>query len=337
MCTGTPYAHSYGFDSVQSATVALMVRTASGKTKGLPQPGDFEMQAARSLTLAALAAATVAFAANLVEAGERVCAPGTLGISRTIEVDTTGGPWIGAPKGDPDFLRPKEVVLTFDDGPSPANTRKILAALAKECTTATFFVVGEMIVVHPEVVKEIAEQGHTIGTHTWTHPNLARRALDDVKHEVEATFNEAQKASPTPIAPFFRYPYLSSSDATETYMKSRNIAQFAVDIDSQDWRVRSSKPVLARVMAGLKARGRGIILMHDIHRWTADAVPQLLAQLKAGGYQVVQLKPKTSVDLIADVTPPEKPAHPQHARKRSRTASGKIQRKMALRTRKPSA
>lgn len=295
------------------------------------------MQAARILTLAAVAMATVALATDIAEAGEQACAAGTLGISRTIEVDTTGGPWFGTPKGDPKFLQPKEVVLTFDDGPSPANTRKILAALAKECTTATFFVVGEMVAVHPEVIKEIADQGHTIGTHTWSHPNLARRDIDDVKHEVEATFNAAQKASPAPIAPFFRYPYLSSSDVTEDYMKSRNIGQFAVDIDLQDWRVRSAKPVVARVMAGLKARGRGIILMHDIHRSTADAVPQLLAQLKAGGYQVVQLKPKEKVDLIADVTPPEKPAHTQRARKRSKAAAGKTQRKMALRTRKPAA
>lgn len=295
------------------------------------------MQAARALTLALFATAPAAFAADITEAGEKVCAPGSLGISRTIEVDTTGGPWFGAPKGDPDFLRPKEVVLTFDDGPSPANTRKILAALAKECTTATFFVVGEMIAVHPEVIKEIAEQGHTIGTHTWTHPNLARLPLDDVKHEVEATFNVAQKASPTPIAPFFRYPFLSSSDATVDYMKSRNIAQFAVDVNSQDWRVRNAKSVIARVMAGLKSRGRGIVLMHDIHKSTADAVPQLLAQLKAGGYQVVQLKPKATVDLIADVTPPEKPVRSHSTRKRSRTVSAKTQRKMALRNRKPSA
>ena len=297
------------------------------------------MQVARDLMFAALAAATVAFAGGTAEAaGEQACPAGALGVSRTIEVNTTGGPWFGAPHGDPNFLQPKEVVLTFDDGPSPANTREILAALAKECTKATFFVVGEMIAVHPEVVKEVAEQGHTIGVHSWSHPNLAQLSLDDVKHEVEATFDAAQKASPAPIAPFFRYPYLSSSQTTVDYMKSRNIGQFAVDIDSQDWRVRSTKPVVARVMAGLKARGRGIILMHDIHKWTADAVPQVLAQLKAGGYKVVQLKPKAPVELIADVSPPVKPPHPQLTRKRSRTAAGKVnRRKMALRVRKPSA
>jgi peptidoglycan/xylan/chitin deacetylase (PgdA/CDA1 family) len=299
------------------------------------------MRVARVLMVVGLAAAvaglTTASADAADSADKTACAPGALGVSRTIEVDTVGGPWFGAPHGNPDFLQPKEVVLTFDDGPSPANTRKILAALAKECTTATFFVVGEMVAQHPEVVKELAEQGHTIGTHSWSHPNLARLSLDDVKHEVEATFDAAQKASPEPVAPFFRYPYLSSSKTTVDYMASRNIGQFAVDIDSQDWRVRSAKPIIARVMAGLKARGRGIILMHDIHRWTADAVPEILAQLKAGGYKVVQLKPATGVELIADVAPPVKTIPAKMTRKRTRTAAGKAKRKkMALRA-KPSA
>jgi peptidoglycan/xylan/chitin deacetylase (PgdA/CDA1 family) len=240
---------------------------------------------------------------------EDACPAGTLGVSRTIEVDTTGGPWFGAPHGDPNFLAPGEVVLTFDDGPSPNDTREVLAALAKQCTKATFFMVGEMAVLHPEIVKEVADQGHTIGTHTWSHPNMARLSLPEVTHEVEATFDVVQKASSQPVAPFFRYPYLSSSKITEDYFKGRNIGQFAIDIDSSDWRVRSSAPVIARVMAGLKARGRGIILMHDIHKWTADAVPTLLEKLKAGGYKVVQLKPKLPVELVADVTPPVKPPH----------------------------
>jgi len=282
------------------------------------------------LTFGAMAAAcAAAFPASAADS--EACPAGALGVSRTIEVDTTGGPWFGKPHGDPNFLRANEVVLTFDDGPSPTNTRKVLEALAKECTKATFFVVGEMAVLHPEVIKEEVEQGHTIGTHTWTHPNLARRSLEDVKREVEATFDVAQKASPKPIAPFFRYPYLSSSETTVDYFKSRNIGQFAVDIDSQDWRVRSSKPVIARVMAGLKARGRGIILMHDIHKWTADAVPQLLAKLKAGGYKVVHLKAKEPIDLVADVAPPDKPVRHKLKRKRSKTAGWKLRRKkMAL-------
>ncbi|MBS0252928.1 MAG: polysaccharide deacetylase family protein [Proteobacteria bacterium] len=266
---------------------------------------------------------------------EDTCPKGTLGVSRTIEVDTTGGPWIGEPHGDPKFLEPGEVALTFDDGPSPQDTRKILAALAKECTKATFFMVGEMVALHPEIVKEVAEQGHTIGTHTWTHPNVARLTLPEIKQEVESTIDIVQKNSPQPVAPFFRYPYLSSSKLSEDYFKSRNIAQFAVDIDSNDWRVRSPAPVIARVMAGLKARGRGIILMHDIHKWTADAVPQLLAKLKAGGYKVVQLKVKTPLQVIADVLPPApKPVTKRSSRRVKRKAYTKYSshaRRAALR------
>lgn len=248
---------------------------------------------------------------------DEACPAGALGVSRTIEVDPKDGPWFGEPHGDRNFLAPGEVVLTFDDGPSPADTREILAALAKQCTKATFFMVGEMVAAHPEVVKEVAAQGHTIGTHTWSHPNVARLTLPEITHEVEATINIVQKNSPEPVAPFFRYPYLSSSKLAEDYFKSRNIAQFAVDIDSSDWRMRSSGPVISRVMAGLKARGRGIILMHDIHKWTADAVPQLLLKLKEGGYKVVQLKAKAPVQLIADVTPPVKAAPKYASRKRS--------------------
>ncbi|WP_045835462.1 polysaccharide deacetylase family protein [Hyphomicrobium sp. 99] len=259
----------------------------------------------RNLSLAASAVIAAAIGTLAPALADDACPAGTLGVSRTIEVDATGGPWIGAPLGDPNFLAPGEVVLTFDDGPSPKDTREILAALAKECTKAVFFMVGEMVAVHPEIVKEVADQGHTIGTHTWSHPNLARLDLPEVTREVEATFDVVQKASPQPVAPFFRYPYLSSSKLDEDYFKSRNIAQFAVDIDSSDWRMRSSAPVIAKVMAGLKARGRGIILMHDIHKWTAGAVPGLLAKLKAGGYKVVLLKPKTTLQLVADVTPPE--------------------------------
>jgi peptidoglycan-N-acetylglucosamine deacetylase len=253
----------------------------------------------RGLSLALLVISVTGAYGIASARAEDACPAGTLGVSRVFEVDTTGGPWFGEPHGDRNFLAPGEVVLTFDDGPSPKDTREVLVAL-----------VGEMVAVHPEIVKEVADQGHTIGTHTWSHPNMARLSLPEVTHEVEATFNVVQKASPQPVAPFFRYPYLSSSKITEDYFKSRNIGQFAIDIDSSDWRVRSSGPVIARVMAGLKARGRGIILMHDIHKWTADAVPDLLSKLKAGGYKVVQLKPKIPVQLIADVTPPTPHAHP---------------------------
>src|SRR5262245_18560880 len=100
--------------------------------------------------------------------------PDALGVSRVVEIDGSGGPRFGAPHGDRDLLASREVVLTFDDGPMPRSTQPILAALAAQCTKATFFMIGEMAAEHPEVVREVAAQGHTIGTHTWSHLNLKR-------------------------------------------------------------------------------------------------------------------------------------------------------------------
>ena len=247
------------------------------------------------ISLAWLCAACALLAAMPRPSAQETCAPNTLGVSRVAEVDTTGGPWFGEPHGDRDFLGPGEVVLTFDDGPHPKYTRPILAALAAQCTKATFFVVGEMVAEQPGIVKEMAEQGHTIGTHTWTHPNLRRLSDEKAQAQIESTFTAAEKAAGRPIAPFFRYPYLSSNDSLVAYLKSRNIGQFAIDIDTFDWRTRDARSIIHRVMAGLERRGRGIVLMHDVHASTMHAVPELLSQLKAKGYKIVHLRPRATL------------------------------------------
>src|SRR5262245_39621244 len=242
--------------------------------------------------------------------------PGALGVSRVVEIDASGGPWFGAPHGDRELLAPGEVVLTFDDGPIPRSTRPILAALAAECTSATFFIVGEMAAEHPDVVREIAEQGHTLGTHTWSHLNLKRLPGDQMKLQIEAAFTAVEKAAGAPIAPFFRYPYLSSSDSSVAYLQSRNVAQFAIDIDSFDWRSRNAASVVHRVMFTLDQRGRGIILLHDIFPSTAAAVPLLLKGLKAKGYKVVHLRPAAAVQTLAGFDPPAKEVtHGQNVRR----------------------
>ena len=230
----------------------------------------------------------------------------TLGVSRTIEVDTTGGPWFGTPQGDPNFLAPGEVVLTFDDGPAPRSTRAILAALAAECTKATFFVLGEMAAAHPDVIREMDAQGHTIGTHTWSHPNLRRLSDAKMKGQIEAAFTAAETGAGHPIAPFFRYPYLSHTPAGDTYLQSRNIAQFAIDIDSLDWRSRNAQSIVRRIAASLDRRGKGIILLHDIHPSTAAALPAVLALLKSQGFRVVHLRPKAPAATVAGYEVPAK-------------------------------
>ena len=239
---------------------------------------------------------------------QQTCPSEALGVARVVDIDASGGPWFGAPFGDRELLVPGEVVLTFDDGPMPRSTRPILAALAAQCTRATFFMVGEMAAEHADVVREVAEQGHTIGTHTWSHLNLKRLPDDKMKLQIEAAFTAIEKAAGMPIAPFFRYPYLSSSDATVAYLQSHNIAQFAIDIDSFDWRSRNAPSVIQRVMSTLEQRGRGIILLHDIFPSTATAVPTLLNALKAKGYKVVHLRPAAVVQTLSGFDPPAKEA-----------------------------
>jgi peptidoglycan/xylan/chitin deacetylase (PgdA/CDA1 family) len=251
------------------------------------------------LTALILGAACAAWATPLAAQGEADCAaPNALGVERTVKVDTRGGPWLGGQHGDPGLLRPGEVVLTFDDGPIPLTTRRILAALAKECTKATFLMVGRMAAAYPEMVREVVAAGHTVGTHTWSHPNLALMAAGRMKGQIEQAIAAVQKAAGAPIAPFFRYPYLSSTGATVAYLKARNIAQLAIDVDSLDYLTRIPHRVVSGTMARLKAKGKGIILLHDIHASTARAVPELLARLKAEGYRVVHLRPATPLESL---------------------------------------
>lgn len=239
---------------------------------------------------------------------QRTCAGG-IGVARTISIDTTGGPWFGGEYGDPDLLAPGEVVLTFDDGPAPTSTRPILSALAAECTKATFFVVGQMAAAHPGVVREIAVQGHTIGTHTWSHANLRQVSAPTMKAQIEAAFAAVEKAAEEPIAPFFRFPYLSSSRTSVLYLQSRNVALFAVDVDSLDWLTHSAERLIRQVLARLEERGKGIVLLHDIHPSTALAIPRLLSRLKEKGYKIVHLQPNApATTLVAHQTPPRTPS-----------------------------
>jgi peptidoglycan-N-acetylglucosamine deacetylase len=234
-----------------------------------------------------------------VSRADHDCPANALGVSRIAQIDTAGGPWFGEPNGDANFLAQGEVVLTFDDGPSPRYTRTILEALAAQCTKATFFLVGEMAAESPDLVRETVSQGHTVGTHTWSHPNLAHLSDEKAKAQIETAFAAAEKAVRDHVAPFFRYPYLSSSRANVAYLESRNIAQFAIDIDSLDWRDRNPETVIKRVMHGLERRGKGIILFHDIHNSTAKALPAILSLLKTKGFRVVHLQPKSAFVAVA--------------------------------------
>jgi peptidoglycan/xylan/chitin deacetylase (PgdA/CDA1 family) len=252
----------------------------------------------KSTLLGVTAAAMMVLAAGQALAQ---CAPGAIGISRQVEIDATGAPRFGHLQYQgPDFLQPGEVVLTFDDGPHKALTPVILSALDQHCTKATFFMLGQRAMMYSDLVKEVLRHGHTIGTHTWSHANLKHQSADGAVAEIELGISGVQKALGVPAAPFFRFPYLSDPHQTIAYLKTRNTAIFSIDVDSKDFRTRSPTVVMRNVMQQLKAKGRGIILFHDIQPSTAGALGALLTDLKASGYRVVHLVPARGQVTLAD-------------------------------------
>jgi peptidoglycan/xylan/chitin deacetylase (PgdA/CDA1 family) len=230
--------------------------------------------------------------------------PDALGVSRVVEVDTNGGPGFGFEHFKQfDFLTDKEVVLTFDDGPWPNNTPAVLKALDDQCTKALFFIIGKHATYHPEILKQVAAAGHTIGAHTWSHVNLNGKKMTEqmAKDEIEKGFSAVKWALGTEPSPFFRFPELQHNPAMVTYLGTRNVAMFSCDLDSQDYKHDSTpEKVINNVMTKLGKLGKGIILMHDFQKHTAEALPTLLKQLKAGGYKVVQMKAKTSFQTLPE-------------------------------------
>src|SRR4051812_10982811 len=235
---------------------------------------------------------------------KRACAnPNALGIGRVVEVDTTGGPGFGFEHFKQlDFLAEKEVVLTFDDGPWPSNTPAVLKALAEECTTGIFFAVGKHATYHPDILRQVAAAGHTVGSHTWSHVNLNKKGMTDqqAKDEIEKGFSAVRLALGAAPAPFFRFPQLQHPPAMVTYLGTRDIAMFSTDLDSFDFKASTPDKIVETVMTKVTKLGKGIILMHDFQKHTAEALPTLLARLKAGGFKVVQMKAKAPMQTLAE-------------------------------------
>lgn len=223
-----------------------------------------------------------------------------LGVSRVVEIDTTSPTRFGNMQyKDIDFLKPGEVVLTFDDGPLRRYTLEVLNALEAHCTKATFFMVGRMAVNDPALVQEIDRRGHTVGTHTWSHRNLGSISQAAGEKEIELGISAISAALGKPVAPFFRFPYLNDPRRMMDYLHKRELNIFSIDVDSLDYRTKSGDVVVKRIMAGLERRGKGILLFHDIQRSTGGGISDLLQQLKQRGYKVVHVVPKAPAETLA--------------------------------------
>jgi peptidoglycan/xylan/chitin deacetylase (PgdA/CDA1 family) len=221
--------------------------------------------------------------------------PDALGTSRVITVDPADHPRIGSmqyPESLP--LEDKEVVLTFDDGPLPPSTNRVLETLAAECVKATFFMVGRQARAFPDMVRRVYDEGHTVASHSQNHPLIftrlpmaaAEKEIEDGRASVAAALGDERA-----LAQFFRFPGLGRSNAIEEYLAAHGFMTWSADIVADDWRRITPQQVITRALNRLDHRGKGVLLLHDIQPRTALALPALLKALKARGYRIVQVVP----------------------------------------------
>jgi peptidoglycan/xylan/chitin deacetylase (PgdA/CDA1 family) len=225
---------------------------------------------------------------------------GTLGTSRILRVDAASTPRVGLKQFSQTLpLWDHEVVLTFDDGPWPPMTPKVLAALARECVRATFFLIGKPASEHPELVRRIAAEGHTIGHHTWMHRSLMRIGSGETTEEIDRGISADEMAlhgvaTTVPSTPFFRFPGFETTPATLDLLQSRGIVVFGTDLWASDWNSMTPKQELRLIIDRLKAARKGIILFHDPKARTAAMLPAFLRYLRDNDYRVVHLVPTGS-------------------------------------------
>src|SRR6266480_4552996 len=252
--------------------------------------------------------------APIASAADCLGHPDALGTSRTLVVDPKAQPRIGTMQYRETLpLRDHEVVLTFDDGPLPHNSDRILEILASQCVKATFFTVGRMARSFPEGVRKLRDAGHSIGSHTQNHPlgfdkfpiERAKPEIDDAIAAVTAALGEGGG-----LAPFFRMPGLRRSGPVEDYLASLGIQTWSADFPADDWRSISASRVYELAMKRLEAKGKGILLLHDIQARTVAALPRILHELKARGYRIVHVVPATPHEPDTPTEPPQWHLHP---------------------------
>ena len=222
--------------------------------------------------------------------------PQALGTSRTLAIEPGAYHRLGVMQYRETLpLADKEVVLTFDDGPLPPYSNEVLDILAAQCVKVTYFLVGAMAREFPGVVRRIYEEGHTIGTHSENHPlRFSGLPIEKLRWQIDQGIADVSAAlgDSSELAPFFRIPGLERTDAIERELDARSLVTFSADVVADDWfrRIRPAE-IARRAMSRLEAHGKGILLLHDIHRTTVAALPLILRELKEKGFRVVHVVP----------------------------------------------
>jgi len=240
----------------------------------------------RLVILASIAAALPVAAAAQSCPGN----PDALGTARVLAVDVGTTPRVGR-KQFPDTLPlgPKELVLTFDDGPWPGTTPAVLKALKAECVRATFFLLGRNVAAHPELARQELAEGHSIGHHTFGHPLLSRMAPDKAMAEIAKGMRADDAATGDRSMPFFRFPGFAGTPELLARLEARGIVVFGADVWASDWNEQTPEDELKLLLGRIEKVDRGIVLLHDTRAQTARMLPALLRALKARGYRIVHV------------------------------------------------
>jgi peptidoglycan/xylan/chitin deacetylase (PgdA/CDA1 family) len=254
--------------------------------------------------------AGLALAATVATANGAAPCPGNndaLGTARTLIVDAATTPRVGRkhfPQTLP--LAPKEVVLTFDDGPVPGPTGRVLDALRRDCVKATFFLLGRNAQAHPQFARRALAEGHTVAHHSFSHPLLGRMPLTAAEADINRGIAAVDTAlyghgGPAPVTPFFRFPGFVSSPALLQQLERRGIVVFGADLWASDWNPMTPEQELQLVLARVMANGGGIVLFHDTKAQTAAMLPAFLRALKARGYSIVHIVAKAQTAAAVEV------------------------------------
>lgn len=194
--------------------------------------------------------------------------------------DLVPGDGITVTKG---LARSRAVAMTFDDGPHGVNTPRLLDMLKKRKIVATFYVIGALVLRYPDIVRRMVDEGHEIGNHTWRHPNLAGLGDDRLFEEIDRTqdaVDKVIKAAP----PTMRPPYGALTSRQRNMLhRRRDLPTVLWSVDTSDWKRPGSAVITRRVLTG--AHAGAIVLMHDIHKPTIDAMPAALDGLLDRGFR----------------------------------------------------
>lgn len=230
--------------------------------------------------------------------------PDALGVSRELVVGAAEYSRLGRMQYRQTLpLADREVVLTFDDGPLPPYSDRVLDALARECVRATFFLVGRQARANPTAVRRIYNAGHTVGTHSQNHPlrqmseRRAEHEIDDGIESVVAALGDAKA-----LAPYFRIPGLLRTSHIEALARTRQLVVWSSDTLADDWHKISADRVLQLALSRLERKGRGVLLLHDIQPRTVLMLPTLLSELKRRGFKVVHVVPEGERPVLPAAT-----------------------------------